>query len=101
MAQPEEAIVSAGELPRGAPPQAPSCCPITAMVIEMAAASNSGRTRRRGGWKITESTFRVDTQTSGAHLPPPGALGQTGRVTQGGRSARRHLVQMVMGRKRW
>src|SRR5579864_77787 len=102
MAQPDEVMVSVGEVPSGAAPQAGSCWPMVGMSSEVSAAAPSwadsvapsaiapatrnGRSRRAAELNFTESEPPVRGRTSGANLRGGCRPGQTGPVAQGDRA---------------
>src|SRR2546425_4736192 len=115
IAQPAEPMVSLAEVPSGAPAQAASCCPMTAMLMElsaeaptwlpraettaMAPASAAARRLKLGLSNLTNRGPRVDGRTSAAHLEGRVRGKQTTTVIQGGRARTTQYRQPLMGGK--
>src|SRR5207302_1588268 len=117
MAQPADPMVSVVEVPSGAPAQAPSCWPITAMLVELSARApawpksvaatamaEATSVRRRlpdRRWNFTNRRTLLGGAPNGGHLDAWFRPKQAKGVTQGGRLGRADHGEAKLCGKGW
>src|SRR2546430_10341829 len=115
MAQPADPMDSVADVPSGAPAQAASCWPMTAMPIElsaaapicwpradataMAPATATARRLRVGLGNLTDRDLEWTDRTSAAHLEGRLWPKQTTALIQGGRACRTDSPHLPMAGK--